>query len=82
METIITNANLILDREIVPGTLCFDAAGIRGIDACASRNPAAIDAQGDFLAPGLIRGRRLPLRTPRGHPLRFCRRERCRREPA
>jgi alpha-D-ribose 1-methylphosphonate 5-triphosphate diphosphatase len=54
METIITNAKLILAREIVPGTLCFDAAGIRAIDTGASRSPAAIDAQGDFLAPGLI----------------------------
>jgi alpha-D-ribose 1-methylphosphonate 5-triphosphate diphosphatase len=54
METIITNAKLILDREVVPGTLCFDAEGIRAVDAGASSNPAAIDAQGDFLAPGLI----------------------------
>lgn len=54
METIITNAKLILDREIVPGTLCFDATGIRAVDTGASSHPAAIDAQGDFLAPGLI----------------------------
>lgn len=54
METIITNARLILDDEIVDGTVCFDAGGIRDVGAGPSSIAAAIDAAGDYVAPGLI----------------------------
>ena len=54
METIITNARLVLEDEVVDGTVAFDATGLRAVDRGRSRVPAAIDAEGDYLAPGLI----------------------------
>ena len=54
MTTILTNARLILQNEIIDGTLAFDATGLRSIDHGRSSLPAAIDAEGDFVAPGLI----------------------------
>jgi alpha-D-ribose 1-methylphosphonate 5-triphosphate diphosphatase len=54
METILTNATLILDNETVNGTISFDHAGIRSVDQGRSSLPAAIDVGGDFVAPGLI----------------------------
>ena len=54
MTTILTNARLILQNEIIDGTLAFDATGLRSIDHGRSSLPVAIDAEGDFVAPGLI----------------------------
>ncbi len=54
METILTNARLILDDEIVDGSICFGADGIRSVDKGRSSLPSAIDADGDHVAPGLI----------------------------
>lgn len=54
METILTNAKLILEREIIDGTLSFDASGIRSLAQGRSSSPAAIDMQGDYVSPGLI----------------------------
>jgi alpha-D-ribose 1-methylphosphonate 5-triphosphate diphosphatase PhnM len=53
-ETILTNARLILDGELVHGSIAFNAAGIVGFDSTASAQPEAIDVDGDFIAPGLI----------------------------
>ena len=53
-ETILTNARLILDDEIVPGTIVFRDDVIRCVDQGRSALPAAIDAQGDYVAPGII----------------------------
>lgn len=53
-EIIITNARLILEHEIVPGTIVFDEAGIRAVDQGRSAAPGAIDAGGDFISPGLV----------------------------
>jgi alpha-D-ribose 1-methylphosphonate 5-triphosphate diphosphatase len=54
MQTILTNATLILDNETVNGTISFDHAGIRSVDQGRSSLPAAIDVGGDFIASGLI----------------------------
>lgn len=52
--TIITNANLVLENEIVRGTIVFDAQGIKAVEQGASSQPSAIDAGGDYLCPGLV----------------------------
>jgi alpha-D-ribose 1-methylphosphonate 5-triphosphate diphosphatase len=54
METILTNARLILDHEVVDGTITFGPEGIRSVDSGRSRVPGAIDAEGDYVSPGLI----------------------------
>ena len=53
-ETILTNARIILDDEVVKGTVCFDASGIFAVDQSRSQLPSAIDVEGDFIAPGII----------------------------
>jgi alpha-D-ribose 1-methylphosphonate 5-triphosphate diphosphatase len=54
MQTILTNATLVLDNETINGTISFDPTGIQSIDQGRSSLPAAIDVGGDFVAPGLI----------------------------
>ncbi len=54
METVLTNARLILEDEIVEGSLVFGPDGIRAIDQGKSSLASAIDAEGDFVAPGLV----------------------------
>jgi alpha-D-ribose 1-methylphosphonate 5-triphosphate diphosphatase len=54
METILTNARLILEGEVVQGTVAFGPDGIRAVDQGQSALPGAIDAGGDYVAPGLI----------------------------
>jgi alpha-D-ribose 1-methylphosphonate 5-triphosphate diphosphatase len=54
MSTIITNARLILEEEVVSGHLAFEGDTIHAVDAGAARAVGALDAEGDFLAPGLI----------------------------
>ena len=53
-ETILTNARLVLDDRVVEGTLVHAAGVIRAIDEGRSQLSAAIDCEGDYLAPGLI----------------------------
>lgn len=53
-ETVLTNARLILENEVVDGTIVFSETGIRRVETGRSRLPGAIDAGGDFIAPGLI----------------------------
>lgn len=53
-ETILTNAKLVLENEIVQGTLVFDSAGIRSVDQGGSRVAGALDMEGDYVAPGLV----------------------------
>ncbi|MBR7518693.1 hypothetical protein KC217_23805, partial [Mycobacterium tuberculosis] len=53
-ETILTNARLVLESEVVSGTLVFDADGIRAVDRGLSRVAGALDVEGDFVAPGLV----------------------------
>lgn len=54
MSTILTNARLILEDEVVTGTIAFDESGIRSVDQGHSSLPRAIDVQGDYVAPGLV----------------------------
>ena len=54
METILTNARLILENEVVDGTICFGPEGIRAVDTGPSRLAGALDAEGDYVAPGLV----------------------------
>lgn len=54
MSTILTNARLILEDEVVTGTIAFDEDGIRSVDQGRSSLPEAIDVQGDYVAPGLV----------------------------
>jgi alpha-D-ribose 1-methylphosphonate 5-triphosphate diphosphatase len=53
-QTILTNARIILDHEVVTGTLVFDGAFIIDVQSGASQLPGAIDVGGDFVAPGII----------------------------
>lgn len=54
MPTILTNARLILEHEVVTGTIAFDESGILSVDQGRSSLPEATDAQGDYVAPGLV----------------------------
>lgn len=53
-ETVLTNAKLILESEIIEGTITFDENGIRAVDQGPSRIASAIDAGGDYISAGLI----------------------------
>lgn len=53
-ETILTNAKLVLENEIVAGTLVFDDRGIRAVDQGRSGVAGALDMEGDFVSPGLV----------------------------
>jgi alpha-D-ribose 1-methylphosphonate 5-triphosphate diphosphatase len=53
-ETILTNASLILENEVVSGTIVFDAGGIRSVDQGRSSLPSALDVGGDYVAPGMV----------------------------
>lgn len=54
MEHVITNARLVLEDEVVLGTIVFENGAIKAVDRGPSRLARAEDAEGDFLAPGLI----------------------------
>ena len=52
---VLTNAKLVLEGEIVDGTIVFDASGsIAQIDTGSSALPSAVDCEGDFVMPGLV----------------------------
>ncbi len=53
-ETILTNARLVLENEVVRGSIVFDENGIRTVDAGSCRLLGAIDADGDYVCPGLV----------------------------
>lgn len=53
-ETVLTNAKLILENEVIEGTLRFAGGTIVEAQPGASTVPGAIDCAGDFVAPGLI----------------------------
>lgn len=54
METILTNARLVLPERVVLGTLVHAGGVIRALDEGRSHLPAAVDCAGAVLAPGLI----------------------------
>lgn len=53
-EQVLTNARLVLDDDIVHGSLVIQAGRIKAIDQGATGLPNAIDCEGDLLIPGLI----------------------------
>ncbi|MEA3252055.1 MAG: alpha-D-ribose 1-methylphosphonate 5-triphosphate diphosphatase [Pseudomonadota bacterium] len=53
-EQILTHARLVLDDEVIPGSLVIRDGKIADIDTAPSRRPAAIDCDGDYLLPGLV----------------------------
>lgn len=53
-ETTLTNAMLVLDDEMIHGTLCLKDGKITDMQPGGSRAAGAIDCDGDFVAPGLI----------------------------
>lgn len=53
-EQVLTNARLVLDDDIVRGSLVIQAGRIKAIDQGATALPSAIDCEGDLLIPGLI----------------------------
>ncbi|MFG6178583.1 alpha-D-ribose 1-methylphosphonate 5-triphosphate diphosphatase [Halomonas sp. THAF12] len=53
-EQILTNARLVLDDEVVEGSLAIRDGVIAAVDVAPSRSAAAIDCGGDYLLPGLI----------------------------
>ncbi|KQU49971.1 phosphonate metabolism protein PhnM [Bosea sp. Leaf344] len=54
MQTILTNARLILENEVVTGSIVFDKTGILAVDRGRSTLSSATDAEGDYVAPGLV----------------------------
>lgn len=54
MESILTNARLILDDAVVTGTLTVRDGRIHAVERGLSALPAAVDCEGDFLAPGIV----------------------------
>jgi alpha-D-ribose 1-methylphosphonate 5-triphosphate diphosphatase len=51
---IITNAQIVLPKEVFPGSIELEAGQIRSIDSQPSRVAEAIDWSGDYLLPGLV----------------------------
>lgn len=54
METILTNARLVLDDRVVAGTLVHEGGVIRAADEGRSHLPQAVDCGEAYLSPGLI----------------------------
>ena len=53
-EQILTHARLVLDDEVVSGSLVIRDGMIADIDTAPSQRPAVIDCDGDYLLPGLV----------------------------
>ncbi|EPX80391.1 alpha-D-ribose 1-methylphosphonate 5-triphosphate diphosphatase [Salipiger mucosus] len=53
-DVILGNARIVLEREVIRGTLVLEAGRIARIDPGATSVPGAVDCAGDLLVPGLI----------------------------
>jgi alpha-D-ribose 1-methylphosphonate 5-triphosphate diphosphatase len=53
-EIVFSNAQIVLENEVLSGSLCIKDGEITSVDAGASSVPQAIDCNGDYLIPGLI----------------------------
>ena len=53
-ESIFTNAKIILETEVIDGTVCVTDGVIQSVDMGRSSLSSAIDVEGDYIAPGLI----------------------------
>lgn len=51
---IITNINMVLEHEVVRGSIEFNKQGIVSLADCPSQHPSAYDGEGGWLMPGLI----------------------------
>lgn len=51
---ILTNANIVLNNEVVQGTVTLDGETIQQIDLGNTTLPGAIDCQGGYLIPGMV----------------------------
>jgi alpha-D-ribose 1-methylphosphonate 5-triphosphate diphosphatase len=54
METIFTNANLVLADEVIHGSIVIRDGNVKDIDTGISHLPAAIDIGREYILPGLI----------------------------
>jgi alpha-D-ribose 1-methylphosphonate 5-triphosphate diphosphatase len=52
--SILTNARLVLEGEVLHGTLTVEAGRIRDIQPGRSHHPSAIDLHGDLVIPGVV----------------------------
>ena len=52
--TILTNARLVLDGEVLHGTLIIEGGRIRDVQPGRSHHAAAIDLDGDLVIPGVV----------------------------
>lgn len=53
-QTVLTNARLVLDDEVVHGTVLIERDRIMAVDQGGSGLPGAVDLEGDYLVPGLV----------------------------
>lgn len=53
-EQVFTNAHLVLEEEVISGSLAIKEGRISDISAGPTAAPAAQDLEGDYLLPGLI----------------------------
>lgn len=54
MSEILTNARLILEDQIISGTIVTNGSEIQSVDSDATATAGHTDVEGDYLAPGLI----------------------------
>jgi alpha-D-ribose 1-methylphosphonate 5-triphosphate diphosphatase len=52
--TILTNARIVLEGEIIHGTVVLDGQAIREVQSGRSNAPGALDLEGDVLMPGVV----------------------------
>ncbi|MCB1340575.1 MAG: alpha-D-ribose 1-methylphosphonate 5-triphosphate diphosphatase [Pseudooceanicola sp.] len=53
-DTVLTNAKIVLENEVIRGTLCLAGGTIQAVDQGNVALPQSIDCDGDILVPGLI----------------------------
>ncbi|SEL30348.1 alpha-D-ribose 1-methylphosphonate 5-triphosphate diphosphatase [Roseivivax marinus] len=53
-DTLLTNARIVLETEVIDGTLVLRDGHIAAIEAGHTSAPGALDCEGDHLIPGLI----------------------------
>lgn len=53
-ELILANARLVLESEVLPGSILVRDGHVVAIDGGTAVTPGAVDCEGDFLAPGLV----------------------------
>lgn len=53
-QTVLANAELVLETEVVRGSVAFRDGVIAAVDQGSAAPPGALDCGGDYLCPGLI----------------------------